>query len=98
MTSINSYGETLVCSDVRDGEVSISTYTREGDIFMGGGDYGSASRIAFEGDYYLALITNIGLEYTWLFHYNKLSKEFKSIMFNVSSDNRITEGKCESIP
>ena len=98
LISFNSYGETLVCSNISNGEISTSTYTREGDMFMSGGEYGSESRIAYELDYYLALVTNMGRRGTWLFHYDKLSKKFKSTIFGVNTPMTIYEGKCESIP
>jgi len=98
LISFNSYSETLVCSEISNGQIYTSTYTRQGDKFISGGEYSSESRIAYELDYYLALETYMGNEGTWLFHYNKLSKDFKSTIFSVNYPMTIYEGKCESIP
>ena len=98
LISFNSYSETLVCSNISNGEIHTSTYTRQGDMFISGGEYSSESRIAFELEYYLALETYMGPGGTWLFHYDKLSKEFKTTIFGVNTPMQIHEGKCESIP
>ena len=98
LISFNSYSETLVCSNISNGQIYTSTYTRQGDMFMSGGEYGSETRIAYELDYYHALETYMGNEGTWLFHYNKLSKDFKSTIFSVNYPMTVYEGKCESIP
>ena len=98
LISFNSWGEKLVCSSISEGEVYMQTYTREGDLFVYGGQYASQWSIVYETDHYLALVTNHGNLGKDLFHYDKLSKEYKSINFGVNSLNKIYRGKCESIP
>ena len=93
--SFNSYGETLVCSYLINDEIITLQLKRQGDAFIGV-EYGDKNPISNEDNEFLTLYRYISGPNSYLFIFDKESKDFSQHLVGINLDMR-NKGKCEVI-